>query len=81
MSYWLANSLSIGFQNQTAAWHLGGERLHVYGHGVGTLDGNGQVWYDFNEGVSNRHGGPHALLTTDTIDSVIEGLRFIKSQM
>lgn len=79
--YWLKNSLPIGFQNQTAAWHLGGERIHVFGHGAGTLDGNGQVWYDFNEGVSNRHGRPHAILITDTLDSVVEGLRFIKSQM
>ena len=37
--------------------------------------------YDFNEGVSNRHGRPHAILITDTIDSVVEGLNFIKSQM
>jgi hypothetical protein len=41
--YWLNNSISIGFQNQTSAWHLGGERIHFYGHGYGTLDGNGMV--------------------------------------
>lgn len=98
--YWLNNSMPIGFQNQTSAWHLGGERIHFYGHGKGTLDGNGQVfwsqfkilknvrhylrcqvWYDFNKGVSNRHGRPQALLITNTKHSVIEGLRFIKSQM
>ncbi|CAK4032292.1 glycoside hydrolase family 28 [Lecanosticta acicola] len=79
--YWLKNSMPIGFQNQTAAWHLGGENLHFYGNGYGTLDGNGQAWYNFNQGVSNRHGRPHAILITGTKNSVIEGLRFIKSQM
>lgn len=79
--YWLANSMPIGFQNQTAAWHLGGENMHFYGHGYGTLDGNGQAWYDWNQGGSNRHGRPHAILITNTRNSVVEGLRFIKSQM
>lgn len=45
IDYWLAHSLPIGFQNQTAAWHLGGQGIHVFGGGTGTLDGNGQVWY------------------------------------
>ena len=46
IEYWLGASLLFGFQNQTSAWHVGGEDIHFYGHGVGTLDGNGQVWYD-----------------------------------
>lgn len=44
--YWLSNSMPIGFQNQTSAWHLGGERIHFYGSGRGTMDGNGQVCFD-----------------------------------
>lgn len=81
ISYWLNHSLYIGFQNQTSAWHFGGDQVHFYGHGVGTLNGNGQVWYLYNNGTSNLHGRPHAITITDTTDSVIEGLRFIKSQM
>jgi polygalacturonase len=81
IDYWLAHSMPIGFQNQTAAWHLGGENLHFYGHGYGTLDGNGQVWYDYAKGVSNIHGRPHQILITNTRNSVIEGLRFVQSQM
>lgn len=81
ITYWLANSMPIGFQNQTAAWHLGGTNLHIFGHGYGTLNGNGQVWYDFAKGVSNIHGRPHQLLITNTVNSVIEGLRFLQSQM
>lgn len=81
IDYWLANSLPIGFQNQTSAWHLGGENVHFYGHGYGTLDGNGQVWYDYNQNRSNLHGRPHALLITGSKNSVVEGLRFVQSQM
>jgi galacturan 1,4-alpha-galacturonidase len=46
IEYWLGASLPIGFQNQTSAWFLGGDDIHFFGHGAGTLDGNGQVWYD-----------------------------------
>ncbi|KAF2720934.1 glycoside hydrolase family 28 protein [Polychaeton citri CBS 116435] len=81
IEYWLANSLPVGFQNQTSAWHFGGENIHLYGHGYGTLHGNGQVWYDFNQGESNRHGRPHAITILNTKNSVIEGLQFLKSQM
>ncbi|KAI7003509.1 hypothetical protein KC355_g9171, partial [Hortaea werneckii] len=81
IEYWLQASLPVGFQNQTSAWHLGGEGIHFFGHGAGTLDGNGQVWYDYNHGQSNLHGRPHAITITETKDSVIEGLRFVKSQM
>jgi len=81
IDYWLANSLYIGFQNQTSAWFFGGHQVHFYGNGQGTIDGSGQVWYNYNNGRSNLHGRPHAITISDTKDSVIEGLRFIKSQM
>ncbi|OJJ55877.1 hypothetical protein ASPSYDRAFT_60051 [Aspergillus sydowii CBS 593.65] len=64
--YWQANSFKHGFQNATTFFQLGGEDVNVYGGG--TLDGNGQVWYDlFAEdalilrpilfGVIGLHGG------------------------
>lgn len=67
--------------DRAASAIIGGENLHFYGHGYGTLDGNGQAWYDFNQGISNRHGRPHAILITGTKNALVEGLRFIKSQM
>jgi polygalacturonase len=79
--YWLNNSLPVGFQNQSSAWYFGGDNVHFYGHGYGTLNGNGHVWYLYNNGTSNLHGRPHAITISDTTDSVIEGLRFINSQM
>ncbi|KAM7182914.1 exopolygalacturonase [Rhypophila sp. PSN 637] len=42
--YWQANSFRFSFQNVTSFFKLGGEDVWIYGGG--TLDGNGQVWYD-----------------------------------
>ncbi|KAG8727045.1 hypothetical protein FRC12_022853 [Ceratobasidium sp. 428] len=81
ISYWLNNSLPIGYQNQTSAWFLGGTNLTVQGFGYGTLDGNGQKWYDYTKGVSNLAGRPHALTIWGTKKSLFQGLRFVQSQM
>ncbi|KAK3693351.1 exopolygalacturonase [Podospora appendiculata] len=43
-AYWQANSFRFGFQNVTSFFKLGGEDIWIYGGG--TIDGNGQVWYD-----------------------------------
>lgn len=42
--YWQANSFKQIYQNATTFFQLGGTDVNVYGGG--TLDGNGQVWYD-----------------------------------
>ncbi|EFX01186.1 exopolygalacturonase [Grosmannia clavigera kw1407] len=42
--YWQANSFRFGFQNVTSFFKLGGKDVFLYGGG--TLDGNGQAWYD-----------------------------------
>lgn len=81
ISYWLSNSQPVGYQNQSSAWWFGGESIHWWGRGVGTLDGNGQVWYDFIDGVSNYPRRPHQITIRDTKNSVFEGLRFVQSQM
>ncbi|WPG97367.1 pectin lyase-like protein [Acrodontium crateriforme] len=81
IDYWLNHSLPIGFQNQSSAWIFGGDDVHFYGHGDGTLDGNGDTWYAYDGGRSNLHGRPHAITIMDTTHSVIEGLRFVQSQM
>ncbi|KAK0630359.1 exopolygalacturonase [Bombardia bombarda] len=43
-AYWQANSYPFVFQNVTSFFKLGGEDVWIYGGG--TLDGNGQIWYD-----------------------------------
>lgn len=42
--YWQANAFKQIYQNATTFFQIGGEDVNVYGGG--TLDGNGQVWYD-----------------------------------
>lgn len=80
-TYWLANSMLFGYQNQSSAWWLGGDNIHVRGFGYGTLDGNGQTWYDFAKGVSNYPRRPQAITIWKTTNSIIEGLRLVQSQM
>lgn len=79
--YWLNHSLPVGYQNQSSAWLFGGEGIRWTGHGYGTLDGNGQVWYNFINGTNNYPGRPHQITITGTKDSVFEHLRFVQSQM
>ncbi|KAI0317352.1 pectin lyase fold/virulence factor [Amylostereum chailletii] len=80
ITYWVNNSVPLGYQNQTVAWDFGGSNIHWDGHGVGTFDGNGQIWYTFAKGTSNLHGRPINFVIRNTTDSVFEGLRFVQSQ-
>ncbi|KIJ62472.1 glycoside hydrolase family 28 protein [Hydnomerulius pinastri MD-312] len=45
IAYWSPNSLFMSFQNATTYWFLSGDNIHLYGGG--TLDANGQVWWDY----------------------------------
>ncbi|KAI1848838.1 hypothetical protein JX265_001168 [Neoarthrinium moseri] len=80
-SYWLKNSMPIGYQNQSTVWFLGGHNLHVNGFGMGTFDGNGQAWYDIVKGVSNYPDRPMGLTIQGAVDSSFVGLNFVQSQM
>ncbi|KAK7686032.1 hypothetical protein QCA50_010843 [Cerrena zonata] len=41
---WSPQSLFLTYQNATTFWFLSGNNIHLYGGG--TIDGNGQVWWD-----------------------------------
>ncbi|QSZ29377.1 hypothetical protein DSL72_003891 [Monilinia vaccinii-corymbosi] len=43
-SYWQTHAFQFGFQNVTSFFKLGGDDVFMYGGG--TLNGNGQAWYD-----------------------------------
>ncbi|KAH8198061.1 hypothetical protein TruAng_007785 [Truncatella angustata] len=43
-TYWQANSFRFVFQNVTSFFKLGGDDVWIYGGG--TIDGNGQAWYE-----------------------------------
>ncbi|KAH6723051.1 pectin lyase fold/virulence factor [Leptodontidium sp. MPI-SDFR-AT-0119] len=44
ITYWVNNSFKYAFQDSSTFWKIGGKDVNIYGGG--TLDGNGQVWYD-----------------------------------
>ncbi|KAM0413680.1 hypothetical protein ACHAPD_006918 [Fusarium lateritium] len=84
ITYWLQNSLPINFQNQSTAFMLGGNNVRINGYNQGTFDGNGDEWYKFiraQPNTSNYPGRPHAITFNDLTNSVVRGLRFLRSQM
>ncbi|KAJ5741008.1 pectin lyase-like protein [Penicillium malachiteum] len=81
ITYWLDHSMPVGYQNQSTVWFIGGDNVKFDGHGYGTLDGNGQVCYDFVGSTSNYPRLPMALTVTDSKNSEFTGIRFIQSQM
>jgi len=78
--YWRNNSLQLGYQNQTTAWIFGGNNITFMGHGYGTFDGNGQIWYDLAQNESNMPGRPIGFTIANTTNSVFSGIRFVQSQ-
>ncbi|KAI1357759.1 putative exo-polygalacturonase [Xylaria arbuscula] len=84
ISYWLNNSLDVGYQNQSTAFILGGDKVNLNGYGNGTFDGNGDYWYSFirqQPNTSNYPGRPHAITFNGLTNSVVEGVNFLRSQM
>ncbi|KAF9869927.1 hypothetical protein CkaCkLH20_12536 [Colletotrichum karsti] len=84
ISYWLANSLDVGYQNQSTAFILGGNNVRINGRGKGTFDGNGDYWYEWirqQENTSNYPGRPHAITLNGLTNSVVRGVNFLRSQM
>ncbi|KIJ62473.1 glycoside hydrolase family 28 protein [Hydnomerulius pinastri MD-312] len=59
IAYWSPNSLYLTYQNATTYWFLSGNNIHLYGGG--TLDGNGQVWWDYPNVTSGTAGGSSTL--------------------
>ena len=81
IEYWLSVSMPVGFQNQSTVWYFGGDNVVWDGYGVGTLDGNGQVWYDWAKGGSNLADRPMMINWREMSNSVVRNQRFVQSQM
>ncbi|KAH7069731.1 extracellular exo-polygalacturonase-like protein [Paraphoma chrysanthemicola] len=84
IQYWLNASLPVGYQNQSTAFILGGNNVRINGHGVGTFNGNGDYWYQWirkQSNTSNYPGRPHQITFNGLTNSVVKGLRFLRSQM
>ncbi|KAL4861783.1 hypothetical protein BDV12DRAFT_190847 [Aspergillus spectabilis] len=68
----------------STAWILGGDNVRINGHERGTLDGNGDYWYEWiqeQENTSNYPGRPVALTLNGLTNSVVKGINFLRSQM
>ncbi|PNY27412.1 Alpha-L-rhamnosidase rgxB [Tolypocladium capitatum] len=81
IEYWRSVSMPVGFQNQSTVWYFGGDRVTWDGYHVGTLDGNGQVWYDWAKGKGNMPRRPMNVNFRKLTNSVVKRLRFVQSQM
>ncbi|PHH91585.1 hypothetical protein CDD83_11054 [Cordyceps sp. RAO-2017] len=81
IAYWRSVSMPIGFQNQSSVWFFGGSRILWDGYGVGTLDGNGQAWYDWAKGEGNLARRPMNINFRNLTDSTVRRMRFVQSQM
>ncbi|KAI0370532.1 pectin lyase-like protein [Pilatotrama ljubarskyi] len=83
---WSPQSLYLTYQNATTYWFLSGNNIHMYGGG--TIDGNGQVWWDtlnntHNAGTaggsSTTFARPIPLTVGNASNVVIENIREISS--
>ncbi|KAH9941722.1 pectin lyase-like protein [Epithele typhae] len=83
---WSPQSLFLTYQNATTFWFLSGNNIHMFGGG--TIDGNGQVWWDTlnNTGNSGTAGGssttfarPIPLTVGNATNVVVENIREIGS--
>ncbi|EIN05315.1 hypothetical protein PUNSTDRAFT_146014 [Punctularia strigosozonata HHB-11173 SS5] len=83
---WSPQSLFLTYQNATTFWFLSGDNIHLYGGG--TLDGNGQVWWEHQAafpnagtagGSSRTFARPVPLTVGNASNVVIQDLHMIGS--
>lgn len=74
LGYWIDNSHRVEFQNQSTAWIIEGEDYVVDGGGwmQGGIDGNGQAWYSYAQGHSNRFGRPISLTIYNSTNATVQ---------
>ncbi|KAK2060926.1 polygalacturonase [Colletotrichum caudatum] len=78
IDYWLSRTFKYTFQLSSSMWKIGGTDVNVYGNGAGTLNGNGQKWYD--RFASNATLQRPILLVTDGLHGgSITGLNMVNS--
>ncbi|KAI9285671.1 pectin lyase fold/virulence factor [Umbelopsis sp. AD052] len=80
ITYWVNNLLPVQFQNLSTSWLFGGKDVRLHGYGHGTLDGNGQVWYDWNQNRTNAPGRPMTFIVYNSDNVIIRGLRIVQAQ-
>ncbi|KAH8809087.1 pectin lyase fold/virulence factor [Xylogone sp. PMI_703] len=71
LDYWRNNSYPIAFQNHHAGFIISGERIHINGYGTGGIYGNGNAWYNAEEGTTHP-GRPMPFVFWNASDVFVE---------
>ncbi|CAG9976100.1 unnamed protein product [Clonostachys byssicola] len=74
---WVPTFFNFPFQDQGTWWLWGGEDINLYGAGTGTIDGNGQVWYDAH--ATSNVQRPLLFVTDGWVGGSITGLKLRNS--
>ncbi|KAJ5808673.1 hypothetical protein N7474_009942 [Penicillium riverlandense] len=82
ITYWQANNFYYDFQKSITFWVWGGQDIKIFGHG--TLNGNGQEWYNAFAGQEilnpdNTFYRPILFLTDNATRVSIEGITQLNS--
>ncbi|KAF2757385.1 glycoside hydrolase family 28 protein [Pseudovirgaria hyperparasitica] len=82
LDYWQANNFYYPFQKSITFWVWGGRDIRIYG--TGTINGNGQKWYDGFAGQEildpgNTFYRPILFLTDNATNVDVEGIKFLNS--
>ena len=77
-------SYYLTYQNASTFWWLSGNNIKLYGGG--TIDGNGQVWWDYNNKAIGTAGGsstvferPIPLTVGNASNVLVQNINIIQS--
>ncbi|PYH82186.1 galacturan 1,4-alpha-galacturonidase C [Aspergillus uvarum CBS 121591] len=71
LSYWRNHSYPVAFQNHAAGFVITGQNISINGYGTGGIDGNGNVWYTAEAGVT-QPGRPMPFVFWNVSDVEVE---------
>lgn len=78
VNHWLPRNFQFPFQDGSSWWLWGGKDINLFGLGVGTIDGNGQAWWDANA-VNSTVKRPLLFVTDGWEGGSITGLKLRQS--
>ncbi|KAL7931459.1 glycoside hydrolase family 28 protein [Trichoderma chlorosporum] len=77
--YWILHGSYYYFQNISIAMEFSGEDITIDGHGSGTVNGQGQVWYDLALGVGGLYGRPIPFCLRNVKNAVAKNFKILQS--
>ncbi|KAJ7288894.1 pectin lyase fold/virulence factor [Mycena rebaudengoi] len=78
VDYWRNNAFNVTYQDNSAAWLFGGRDVVLDGEGSGTIDGNGQTFYDARI-ANDSLRPPHLMLAYKGDNVIIRNLKIRQS--